>query len=113
MWQFITGIDAFEVIGAVNVISAVNQPVSVKNNNGIDAEFTAATTDFFVPIDGGLATAVVLPGSSDRYIDGTCVIFAVNANLPIFISLPVILQAVALLTARANPSHILMYAPRD
>ena len=61
MRQFVTGVDALKMVGAVDVIGAVDQPVGVEHDDGIDAHFTAALANFFMPVDRALAAAVVFP----------------------------------------------------
>ena len=59
--QFVAGIDAFEMVGAVNVVGAVDQPVGIENDNGIDAHFTAALANFFMAVDGSLTATMIFP----------------------------------------------------
>ena len=61
MRQFVTGVDALKMVGTVDVVGAVDQPVGIKHDNGIDAHFTAALADFFMPVDSALTAAVVFP----------------------------------------------------
>ena len=61
MRQFVTGVDALEMVGTVDVVGAVDQPVGVEHDNGIDAHFTAALANFFMPVDRALTAAVVFP----------------------------------------------------
>ncbi|EHM39539.1 hypothetical protein HMPREF0454_03878 [Hafnia alvei ATCC 51873] len=59
MRQFVAGIDSAEVISAVNVVGAVDQPVGIEHDNGIYAHFAAALADFFMTIDGSLTATMV------------------------------------------------------
>ena len=61
MRQFVTGVDALEMVGAVDVVGAVDQPVGVEHDDGIDAHFAAALANFFMSVDRALAAAVVFP----------------------------------------------------
>ena len=76
MRQLVAGIDALEMVGAVNVVSAVDQPVGIKDDEGIDAEFAAPLADFLVPVDGSLTAAVVFTRQfrkiHRRYVSGFC-----------------------------------------
>ena len=57
--QFVTGIYALEVLGIVNVIAGVHQPVSIEDDDGIHAESAAPSGYFVVTINGGLSTSLV------------------------------------------------------
>ncbi|MNL52181.1 hypothetical protein D3C87_1753310 [compost metagenome] len=62
MRQFVAGVDALEVLAAVDVITAVDQPVHVEHHGGIGTELAGATADFLVPGNRRFATTVVLSG---------------------------------------------------
>ena len=61
MRQFVTGVDALKMVGTVDVVGAVDQPVGIEHDDGIDAHFTAALANFFMPVDRALTAAVVFP----------------------------------------------------
>ncbi len=61
MRQLVAGVDAFKMVCTVDVISTVDQPVGIENDNGIDAHFPATLADLFMPVDRALAATVVFP----------------------------------------------------
>ncbi|MNJ73838.1 hypothetical protein D3C77_706860 [compost metagenome] len=62
MRQLVAGVKPFEMRVTVDVVGAVHQPVGIEHDNGVDAHFAAAGTDFFVTINGGLTAAVMFTG---------------------------------------------------
>ena len=76
MRQLVAGIDALEMVGTVDVVGAVNQPVGIKDDDGIHAQLAAPLADFFMPIDGSLAAAVVFTRQfreiHRRYVSDFC-----------------------------------------
>ncbi|VFS79648.1 Uncharacterised protein [Salmonella enterica subsp. enterica] len=59
VWQFVAGIDALEMVGTINVVSAIHQPVGVEYDNGVNAHFAATLANFNMPINGCLTTTVI------------------------------------------------------
>ena len=57
MRQLTTGVVAFEVFAAVDVVAGVHQPVGIEYDNGIYAQLTTATADLDMTVDGRLAKA--------------------------------------------------------
>ncbi|ABX21780.1 hypothetical protein SARI_01897 [Salmonella enterica subsp. arizonae serovar 62:z4,z23:-] len=57
--QFVAGIDPLEMVGTVNVVGAVHQPVGVEHNNGVDAHFATTLANLDMSINGSLTTAVI------------------------------------------------------
>ena len=76
MRQLVAGVDALEMVGTVDVVGAVNQPVGIKDDDGIHTQFAAPLANFFMPIDGSLAAAVVFTRQfrkiHRRYVSNFC-----------------------------------------
>src|SRR5450830_1630873 len=60
--QFVAGVDTLEMLAAVDVITAVDQPVHIEHHGGIGPQFARATADFLVPGNRRFATTVMLAG---------------------------------------------------
>ncbi len=49
MRQLVAGVDTFEMRPAVDVITAIHQPVDIEHHNRIDAKFARALADDAMP----------------------------------------------------------------
>ena len=57
----VAGIDALKALRAVDVVGAVDQPVGIEHDNGVDAHLAAALANLFMPVNRRLTTAEVFP----------------------------------------------------
>jgi hypothetical protein len=80
--QLVAGVQALEVRRAVDVVVGVDQPVRVEHHDGVHPKLAAAPADLDVAVDGVAPRAPARPSSSLRYIEGTWVILAARASLP-------------------------------
>jgi single-stranded DNA-specific DHH superfamily exonuclease len=58
--QLVARVRAFEMRRTVDVVVAVDHPMHVEHDDGINAEFTATAADFVVTVDCGLTASAAL-----------------------------------------------------
>ena len=58
MRKFVAGVQALEMRRAIDVVACIDQPVRVKHDNGVHAQFATATTYLNVAFNGILAGAL-------------------------------------------------------